>query len=744
MQVNNSEKSLPRDKTVERIVRISVIMPVYNAQRFIRECIDSVLTQSFGDFELICVDQGSTDASSQIIAGYASQDPRIIVVNPQNPHTGITLNQGMAIARGEYITLIEADGKFTPDALEKFYEKAKETGADVVIADTIAWDAIDGGSYLGDRGANRQYLPDKAMFSKEDIPKYILTLSSSNPWGKLFSNDLIKKFDLEFLDLKHAEDFYFVYLAFIRAECIATLAHPIIYYRVYNFGGLEANKTEAPLVFWEANCRLKEKLMADGLFDDATKQSLINSLLIQFQYNFRTIKTVNGYMEIYNLLKRIYITELELNQHPEEYFFVMDPNIFIKMAEAPSADAFIPSGIIRNRDLKRKHIIGIEDGTESEKLNAVKVSVIIPIYNTAAYLYQAISSIINQSLKEIEIICVNDGSTDNSQELMEEFCEIDDRIILINQSNGKQSLARNNGFSYASGKYVYFFDSDDILEKEALKTLFYYAEAKDLQLLLFDGKSFYDSNILKIKYPHYAKAYQRKGQYLDIYTGPELFCDLIRNGDYTVSPCLQLIKRDYLLEQDISFRVGIYHEDNLFSYQVLLSAQRVGHINKTFFNRRVRENSTITYNNKLDDYTGLYTCLVAMTVYTAQLKLPPETLRHVRNHLNEFHNIILNRFKELPIKHRNEPRFADPLEHAISILIFKSFGSGGAFINTNDRMINAGSQKNEIDSIHASWTYKIGRFITFVPRKIRGGIKCCQEHGIAYTILRTKEKLLHP
>ena len=103
------------------------------------------------------------------------------------------------------------------------------------------------------------------------------------------------------------------------------------------------------------------------------------------------------------------------------------------------------------------------------------VSVIIPIYNTENYLREALDSICNQTLQELEIILINDGSTDNSQAIIEEYAQKDIRIHYSIQSNQGQGVARNNGLQLATGKYIYFMDSDDILETDALRHAIKYA-----------------------------------------------------------------------------------------------------------------------------------------------------------------------------------------------------------------------------------------------------------------------------
>ena len=118
------------------------------------------------------------------------------------------------------------------------------------------------------------------------------------------------------------------------------------------------------------------------------------------------------------------------------------------------------------------------------------VSVIIPIYNTENYLREALDSICNQTLQELEIILINDGSTDNSQAIIEEYAQKDIRIHYSIQSNQGQGVARNNGLQLATGKYIYFMDSDDILETDALRQCYQICEQDKLDIICFDAETF--------------------------------------------------------------------------------------------------------------------------------------------------------------------------------------------------------------------------------------------------------------
>ena len=123
----------------------------------------------------------------------------------------------------------------------------------------------------------------------------------------------------------------------------------------------------------------------------------------------------------------------------------------------------------------------------------IKVSVVIPIYNVEKYIEGCLKSICNQTLKDIEILCINDGTPDKSMKIVEKIAKKDKRIKIINKENGGLSSARNAGIDNAKGKYIYFIDSDDQLKENALEILYNKMEEEKLETLFFDAENVYEN-----------------------------------------------------------------------------------------------------------------------------------------------------------------------------------------------------------------------------------------------------------
>ena len=283
-----------------------------------------------------------------------------------------------------------------------------------------------------------------------------------------------------------------------------------------------------------------------------------------------------------------------------------------------------------------------------------KVSVIIPVYNTEKYVRQAVESIRRQTLKDIEIIIVNDGSTDGSMTILEELAAQDERIKLFSQENQGQSIARNFALQKVGGKYLYFMDSDDYLENEALELCFEKAESNNLDFVLFDAEILnpQDTTAIDITY--------QRTQIMDeesIYTGNELLNLFIRKYIFTPSPCLSFINTAFLRQQNLSFYPGIIHEDQLFTCKLYLNANKVMCIAKPFFKRRFRSDSTMTNRFAWKNMRGYLTVTAELLQYASK---HPEYKKLIDLFLSQMLDASVWQAHVLPLKEKIKllPRIA--------------------------------------------------------------------------------------
>lgn len=224
----------------------------------------------------------------------------------------------------------------------------------------------------------------------------------------------------------------------------------------------------------------------------------------------------------------------------------------------------------------------------------VKVSIILPIYNVAPYLDETFQSLIQQSLRDIEIIAVNDGSTDLSEGVVRKWQQQDSRVVLISQENKGQSAARNLALRHATGKYIYMMDSDDILtDSDALMTCYEYAEKNKSDFIFFDGESFSEKGVDRIS------RNTKRTHLVDedkAYNGEDLLNLVLDTCTHNCVVWLLFIRKDFLGRIGLSFYEGIIHEDELFTTILTLSSNNIYCLKRNFVGHRLRLSSTMTTN----------------------------------------------------------------------------------------------------------------------------------------------------
>jgi len=221
----------------------------------------------------------------------------------------------------------------------------------------------------------------------------------------------------------------------------------------------------------------------------------------------------------------------------------------------------------------------------------VKVSVILPVYNVASYLDETFKSLLKQSLQEIEIIAVNDGSTDESEEIIRKYAQQDPRITYYNQKNQGQSAARNLALQHASGEYIYMMDSDDVLaDEDALQISYEYAEKCEADFIFFDGDTLQEEDAAPLSWNY------RRTQDLQEdkpYNGEFLLNMMLDNSKHNCVVWLLLINHNYLKSIGLDFYPGIIHEDELFTTKLTLQSKNIYCLKRSFVKHRVRSASTM-------------------------------------------------------------------------------------------------------------------------------------------------------
>ena len=231
----------------------------------------------------------------------------------------------------------------------------------------------------------------------------------------------------------------------------------------------------------------------------------------------------------------------------------------------------------------------------------IKVSIIVPVYNVENYLEDTIESVLRQSYTNIEIILINDGSTDNSQKICESYAAQYDFIYLFDQENGGLSKARNIGMKEATGEYIIFLDSDDFWEDDLLDILVKYLhENTEVDYLFFRHSEYFETTKRKEERP-----LNIDPEIINQLRGLEILLYILdREKYFPWYACLSIIRSDLIRENNLLFQVGRNYEDVLWTPELLMNAHKVGFVNKALHvYRRDREGqitSQLTYQNLHD------------------------------------------------------------------------------------------------------------------------------------------------
>lgn len=583
-------------------LKISVVIPVYNAGIYLEQCLDSVLNQTLKEIEVICVDDGSTDDTLCKLEEYAAKDSRVKVLKQKNKYAGVARNYGLEQALGKYLMFLDADDFFELELLEKLYKQCEKDAADIGVCKAVIYNEKTHEKEKMNHSLNTAVLLDKFPFSYLDIPTRIFNFTSPAPWNKLFRKDFIVENQIKFQSLQRANDLYFVFRALVEAKRITIVDEVMVNYRKGHESNLQANNERSPFDFYEALLALRNRLISINKFNDV-EQSFTNSAVSVCCYNLKAAKSFELYKLIYNRLKEEILYELYITRHTRSYFYVKQmidlmtelydrgPKELYEELETNKAEEILNR---KRKAEKRERIENWQPRIALDNGITEKITVIVPIYNVENYLKECLDSLVKQSLKDIKIICINDGSTDKSGEIADEYALKDKRFLVVHKENGGLSSARNAGLKAAKGEYILFLDSDDYLLDNALERLYSEVKADDLDDLFYSAEMFKDP-IVSDKGPlEYSGNYERKSDYSQIVSGRKMFSDMVGNLEYKPSACLQIIKKSFLDENNITFYEGILHEDILFTTTCLSFAKKVRYFDEELYMRRIRYGSIMT------------------------------------------------------------------------------------------------------------------------------------------------------
>lgn len=704
--------------------KVSVIMPCYNVEKYIRQCLESLLQQSLSDFEIICVDDGSTDETVNIIKEYQQEDDRIRLIKQKNQYAGVARNNGLAAASGEYVIFLDSDDFFAESMLEKACSAADENNADVVVFGFKRYDESKKEFSKKEELPKKEGIPDKAVFSSSEANEFIFKFTNPAPWTKLFRRSFILETGLEYQALPNSNDFFFILAALSCAERITVVREALAFYRVNMPMSTQGSKHKNPLCFLEAINALYDNLNKRGVYE-VFERGFQAIALSSSKYNLYTVTTDEArYALLEEFSKEDNVINSLLNKQ-EDFYVDKTTAGFARLIYNAVEQYKITKNTVQKADTK----VLIPYRGEGN----IKVSVIIPVYNTGEYLHATLASICSQTLRETELICINDGSCDNSLEILKLWAEKDERITVCTHENAGQSCSRNSGIALARGEYIYFMDSDDLLEAVALEELYNKASKENLDVIYFDADVFYDYPELEETAPHFN--YSRNRSYSEIYRGQDLFREWFDKSEYFASPCLAMYKKAYISENNIGFHPGIIHEDNAFTFAGIIKAERVSHIKASFFHRRVRANSIMTSTVSFKNAYGYFISYQDMmrSFYEEEDKISPENMSAVMSRiaLNLFN--AQTAFSDMSKDEHGKERGLGSDMRAFERFVIRPAKAYSESADLKKKTAKLEKEKKKLNSKIKSSNKKYSNLKSTVLRRV---IISCWEEGYRYTFRR--------
>ena len=542
---------------------ISVIITVFNSEKYLDNCLNSLIKQTYDDFEVICIDNNSTDSSSQILEYFSLKDSRIkIYKNKINKCEGYCRNKGLELANHEYIFFLDDRSWLDSNTFEILLRKITEKKLDMII-----FNNFENNTHIN-QGKNILQKYNSKVFNHLDLEKEELFDMPLNTSNKLYSNKFLKKNEIRFHE--NDRNYYeipFFFKTFLLSKRIS--------YMNENF----SNK------IYSFDTTLIEKI-------ENNKKLNLNGIYLMFEAFLDNRENYEYYKKF--LLKYIFETILDnkydlIEDENKEKLFVLINKVYQKFI----TDYKVPDDILNYVDsetLKKYEIYDLIKKIISEK---PKVSVIIPIFNVKTYLKTCLESVIHQTLSNIEIICINDGSTDGSENILKEYENLKN-FKIINQENCGLGCARNLGLEYATGEYIFFLDSDDSILWGTLEALYNNAISNDSDLVIakisrFDEYSYnfsipgfpFDEIFKYVDFNNFTFNYKKIKSY-------------VLNASFAA--WTKLYKKEFLDKyDDFYFPTGIAYEDVLFHVKCLLRSERISFVPNYFYQYRLSNYNSIIH-----------------------------------------------------------------------------------------------------------------------------------------------------
>ena len=420
----------------EEYFLISIVIPIYNAEKYLEECLNSIKNQTYKNFEVIMVNDGSKDDSETICMNFLRSDSRFRYLKKENGGVSSARNVGLDNVEGDYITFIDADDWVDENYLDLLITTVEKNHSDIVVSSYKQFNNIDV-FYLRAYTIQEKYLLNFERMNRDDFltifPKLMSTnVCFNNAVSKLFRKDLVKNLRFN-TSIKYGEDLDFYFRLYLNVDSISYVDEPTYVYRMHG----------------------------DSTTSNFNQEHAEQELSI-FKYMYEKIQEI-GLPSIHYFKKLKKLLEWRMD-------------------------------FLENKVLLNEYLDFLKNIGKTVSCPNTLISVVIPIYNVSPYLRLCLESIENQTYPHFEVLLINDGSRDNSKDICLEFVERDKRFQYIEQKNAGLSAARNSGIVNSNGEFITFIDGDDFVDPNYLEELYHAALKNDSEIVIGSYKEFNEND----------------------------------------------------------------------------------------------------------------------------------------------------------------------------------------------------------------------------------------------------------
>lgn len=615
--------------------KVSVIIPVYNVEQYLRECLDSVLGQTLKEIEVICVDDGSTDHSLEILREYEKRDSRVKVLTQPNTNAGAARNHGLKYAKGKYLSFLDSDDFFEANMLEKAYQRCERDNLEIVVFRSDQYVQQTKKYQPAPWTIRKELIPAKDVFSFREIEKDRLKCFVGWAWDKLFLRSFVEEHQLTYQEQRTTNDMFFVFAALSQAQRIGTMEDILAHQRKNSTGTLSVTREKSWDCFYHALNMVSDFLKKTGTWG-WMEQDFANYTLNATSWNLSTIAEP-ARKKLYDKLQKEWLFEFGVHIHPaEDYYNQTEYQTALRVMALPYDTYF---------DKEPEESAAVAPLGEK-----TVVSVLIPSCLRAGPVEETLKSLCAQTLGDVEILYVDGGKEQTAVEAVLAVADKDPRVKVVRGGENLESQVKA-GLQAASGAYIGMVRPGDWVKPNMYEDLWAAMKAADAQVVLADYFQFQgDKGKPTLEYCRMSTEGEAYGTVLSPSQYPQVFW---QGQDI----CCGLMERTRL-DKTLEGQVQQYRDLWL---KVYVQSQRLFVLRKPY-----------------------YLC--------------------------------------------------------------RSLNESGAQQSNSQQVSNLQKQvcqlQQEIRDVQSSCSYRIGRLLTFLPRKLRGGMRCIRENGVAYTLGRFKQKLL--